>query len=72
MATNIVIFAVKGWEVREFLAAIEDDGVLALSVGPDTVRMVTHYGIDRSDIERTLEGVRKAMAKHADAGEPAG
>jgi len=72
VATNIVIFAVKGWEVREFLAAIEDDGILALSVGPDTVRMVTHYGIERPDIEQTLESVSKAMAKQADAGEAAG
>ena len=58
--------------MREFLAAIEDDGVLALSVGPDTVRMVTHYGIERLDVEQTLESVRKVMARHADAGEAAG
>ena len=37
-------------------------GVLATMPAPGRVRMVTHYGIERGDIEDALERVRHAAA----------
>jgi hypothetical protein len=38
-----------------------EHGVLASDFGP-SVRMVTHYDVNRADIERALEGVRKIIS----------
>ena len=70
--TNIVIFALEGWETRDFLAALSAEGVLALPTGPDRVRMVTHYGIERRDIEKTLAAVQRVMGTGLQAAQPAG
>lgn len=59
--TNIVIFDVEGFDPADFRAACKERGVLATGVPPH-VRMVTHYGIERSDIEEALERVREAVA----------
>ena len=70
--TNIVIFSVdERWEMRDFLAALSDRGVLALPVGPDRVRMVTHHGIEREDIEQALAAVREAAREQSKAGQAA-
>jgi threonine aldolase len=58
--TNIVIFGVDdGTRLRERL---REAGVLASATGPNRVRMVTHYGITRQDIEEALARVRRAAA----------
>jgi len=52
--TNIVYFKLDS-DVAAFLAALKERGVLALSPeAPGTVRMVTHYGINREDVEEAL------------------
>ena len=70
--TNIVIFTLEGWETRDFLAALSAEGVLALPTGPNHVRMVTHYGIERRDIEEALEAVQRVMRTSSRAAQPAG
>jgi threonine aldolase len=60
--TNIVIFEVRGG-APPFLAAIAEKGILALPVGPDRVRMITHYGIEREDVERALELIRTVLLR---------
>jgi hypothetical protein len=46
-----------------FLAALERRGVLMLAFMPHNgqIRAVTHYGIERSDIEATIRAVREAL-----------
>jgi len=63
--TNIVIFTLRGWEARDFLAEIAQEGVLAMPVGPDKVRMVTHYGIERGDIGQAVERIEKVLQRRA-------
>lgn len=59
--TNIVVFDIGGWEMKDFLTALSGAGVLALPLGPETVRMVTHYGIEREDIEEALDVIRRVL-----------
>jgi threonine aldolase len=59
--TNIVIFDVAG-DWRGFVASLKDAGVLASVMGPGRVRMVTHYGIERADIDDALDRARHAAS----------
>ncbi len=71
--SNIVIFRVPGdpasgaepvagasWQA--LVRGLKRGGVLCTVPRPGCVRMVTHYGIDRTDIEQALERVRNAAA----------
>ncbi len=52
--TNIVYFKLDG-DVAAFLDALKERGVLALNPEtPGAIRMVTHYGINREDVEEAL------------------
>ncbi len=57
--TNIVYFDVRnlGITSEEFVSRLKDDRVLALTRDRDKVRMVTHRGIERDHIDRTLNAV---------------
>ena len=63
--TNIVIFSVKpsGRSSSTFLEQIREQGVLAVPVDNDRVRMVTHLDVDRADIERAAQLVAAAVAQ---------
>ena len=50
--TNIVAFVHT--ESEKLLAHLADHGVLAGTIAPDTVRLVTHHDIDDAGIERAL------------------
>jgi threonine aldolase len=56
VATNIVVFDVK--EFGTFQRRLREAGVLTTGF-PPRVRMVTHYGIERADIEEALVRVRR-------------
>ncbi|HWS54297.1 MAG TPA: GntG family PLP-dependent aldolase [Pyrinomonadaceae bacterium] len=63
--TNIVIFDVSGTGLAsdEICARLRaDHGVLASGFGP-SIRMVTHYDVDRAGIDRALEGMRKVVSR---------
>ncbi|MBU0491366.1 MAG: low-specificity L-threonine aldolase [Chloroflexi bacterium] len=57
--TNIVIFEVT--DPLAFLQRLQAEGVLGVYFGGQMVRLVTHYGITRADIEATLVTVRQAL-----------
>jgi threonine aldolase len=57
--TNIVIFRVE--DSLGFMRAAKREGVLCTSPGPGRVRMVTHYGIERADIDEALGRIRQAV-----------
>jgi len=59
--TNIVMFAVEGIDPVDFQRQLEEQGVKMSSRGGNRFRMVTHYGIERQDIEQALEMVRQVM-----------
>ena len=51
--TNIVIFNLRaGGDAAAFCAALKQQDVLASPVGPHSVRLVTHFDVDRSTCER--------------------
>lgn len=57
--SNIVIFDVEGYTPESFRQRCKEKGVLVTGVLPH-VRMVTHYGIERADIDEALERTREA------------
>jgi threonine aldolase len=62
--TNIVIFRVRG-DALAFARALKEAGVLVTMPGPDRIRMVTHYGIDRADVEEAVMRVHDAVGSVA-------
>ncbi len=62
--TNIVIFGFDGIEGPRLQAALRERGVLSTG-NPPTVRMVTHYGIERADVDEALGRIREAVASLA-------
>ena len=66
--TNIVIFDVRGTGLNadEFAArALASHGVRFSSVGPTTVRAVTHLDVPEGGIQRALDAARAATAELA-------
>lgn len=60
--TNIVIFDVSGTGLggRAFSERLRERGVLANAVGPNAVRMVTHYDVSESMCRDAIEAAREA------------
>jgi threonine aldolase len=53
--TNIVVFKVGGSElVRDYIARMKKEGILAIPFGEDMIRFVTHLDVSDADIERTI------------------
>jgi threonine aldolase len=48
---------------QAFLDALAQDGVLMVPYSHGQIRAVTHYGIDRADIDRTVVTVGRALAE---------
>jgi threonine aldolase len=63
VVTNIVIFNVTGTgrTPAAICDALRARGILAASYGPETVRMVTHYDVDRAGIDRALAALREML-----------
>jgi threonine aldolase len=55
--TNIVIFKVP--DALRFLDRLRAEGVLGIHFGGQRVRMVTHYGITRANVDAALAAVRR-------------
>ncbi len=60
--TNIVIFDVTAPIGAEGLVnGMRERGVLCMVAGPRRIRMVTHYGIVRADVERAIAAARDVL-----------
>jgi threonine aldolase len=59
VATDFVIFRVPDRVV--FLDALAREGVLMMPWGTQEIRAVTHYGVERSDVTRTVDIVARAL-----------
>ncbi|MGH7917780.1 MAG: GntG family PLP-dependent aldolase, partial [Candidatus Binataceae bacterium] len=60
--TNMVVFEIKAGEEKaaRFAEAFKRNGVLIGARGPAAFRAVTHYGLERADIERVLDAAAAA------------
>jgi threonine aldolase len=63
--TNIVYFNIKslGITSNEFATKLKEKGILAAALDKNTARMVTHHGIEKSHIEKTLTAVEEIARK---------
>ena len=59
--TNILFFSADGIDGMTLAQRLRERGVLS-SGSPQRIRMVTHYGIEREDVEYTLGVVREVVA----------
>ena len=61
--TNIVIFDVEGLETTsdQFISKLKKKGVLAGSMCKYKVRLVTHRGIEREDIKKTVNALEDTV-----------
>ena len=62
--SDLVFFTAEGWDLGELARRLSEQGVLCLDAG-GRIRMVTHYGIERPDVEEALVRVRELMAAGA-------
>jgi len=63
--SNLVFFTAEGWDLGELVRRLGQRSVLCLDEGGGRIRMVTHYGIERADVEEALVRVRELMAAGA-------
>ncbi|HEX4209600.1 MAG TPA: low-specificity L-threonine aldolase [Candidatus Binataceae bacterium] len=63
--TNMVVFEVDGGadEAHRFAEALRERGVLIGARGPNSFRAVTHYGIERREIDRAVSAASEAAAE---------
>lgn len=60
--TNIVFFDLRDRLTAQDLAnRVEQDGVLIMVSGEKRVRVVTHYGIERADVDMAIGAIKHAM-----------
>lgn len=63
MQTDIVRFELRAerLSVPEFLAAMRERGVLLGAVGGRSLRAVTHYGLEASQIRAAIDAARSVI-----------
>ena len=54
-ATNILYFRVENMPAYEFSTRCNDHGVALLAMSANTIRAVTHLGVDQADVDQALE-----------------
>lgn len=61
--TNIIIFDVHNLGVTsaEFVQRLSEHGVKSLTMNETSIRMVTHRGVEREDIEYTIDSIEKVI-----------
>ncbi len=70
--TNIVIFRVDAalGSAADFVAALREQDVWVLAIGPDKVRAVTHLDVDEAGVRRAAEIIPPAAAALAAGARP--
>jgi threonine aldolase len=63
--TNIVCFDISGLGIAMdlFISRLRKKGILALAMNKDNVRMVTHNGIEREHVEKTIEVINEVSSE---------
>lgn len=68
VTTDFVIFGIA--DPPRFLDALAREGVLMIPWGPQEVRAVTHFGIERGDIDRVVDVVARVQRTAVPVGLP--
>jgi threonine aldolase len=58
--TNIVIFRIQS-DAPAFVATLKQHGILANATGPNSIRLVTHYDVDREACQRAAAIVSEQL-----------
>ncbi|MFN3917443.1 MAG: low-specificity L-threonine aldolase [Flavobacteriales bacterium] len=61
--TNIVIFTTKGVNASTLLDELSKHQIKAISMGVDKMRLVTHLGVSKSDIEHAIQVLKNIDGK---------
>lgn len=61
--TNILVVGTRGRSAAAVVAALEERGVRAVSIGPHAVRFVTHRDVDDAGIERATAACRHVLGR---------
>lgn len=62
--TNIVFFDLQnGMTAQQLAERVAHDGVLIGVAGERRIRVVTHYGIERADVDATNAAIKRALTK---------
>ena len=69
VTTNFVVFKVERDRVA-FIDAMARRGVLVVAYPHGQIRAVTHYGVERADVEQAIRAFREALAETAGTGNP--
>ena len=69
VVTNILIFDVRGTgrTAADVCSALAKERVLCGATAPHTIRMVTHYDVDRAAIDRALAVIAEVLAARGSA-----
>jgi threonine aldolase len=62
--TNLVYFTVDGWDLGAFVHRLAEEGVLCFDEG-GRIRWVTHFGIERADVQEAVGRARSVTAANA-------
>jgi threonine aldolase len=59
--TNIVCFEIGGMEISAelFVSKLKEEGILALALDNNKIRMVTHKGIEEEHVKKAIEAINK-------------
>jgi threonine aldolase len=60
--TNLLYFRAAGWDTGKLVRLMAEQGVLCFDEGPGRIRWVTHFGIERADIEEALGRTKAILA----------
>ena len=62
--TNIIYFNLESNKINsnQLLEGMKKSGVLFFEVSPNQYRLVTHYGITKTDIDFTLSTFKKVLS----------
>lgn len=60
--SNIIVFDLEGMEAEVFLSACASKGVLGLPRSKQSVRFVTHWGVNEADAKTAVDAVAFALA----------
>ena len=59
--SNMVFFKLKTGDVSALSKTLKENGLLANTIDRYRMRMVTHYGIEKKDVERAIDIINKAL-----------
>lgn len=62
--TNLVFLRLSRMRAGHFVEELRKQDVLAGATGADSVRMVTHYGIDPADIQQALKAAAEVLSSN--------